>query len=322
MIRVLTLIALLAVSTVGGAFWFDKATHVPGPLAVDTVVIIKPGNGVATIAGLLSRHGIVQNPWLFRLRSRIDGDDTALRAGEYAFPAGVSIRGVIDVLTSGETVVRKVTLAEGLTSAEFIALVNQADGLTGGVTISANDGDLLPETYHYSWGDDRSDLVQRMRRNMDTTLADLWAKREPGLPLATPEDAVILASIVEKETGVAEERALVAGVFVNRLRKGMRLQSDPTVVYGLTFGEPLGRSLSRADLRSETDYNTYRIKGLPPTPICNPGIDALKAVLHPAETDALYFVADGTGGHVFSRTLREHNRNVAKWRKIRDKATN
>ncbi|MEM6650198.1 MAG: endolytic transglycosylase MltG, partial [Pseudomonadota bacterium] len=205
---------------------------------------------------------------------------------------------------------------EGLTTRQIIARLKEAPMLVGEVTIELKEGDLLPETYSYQRGDNRDSIIERMKEAHDDVLAVLWETRAEGLPLDTPEEAVILASIVEKETGIAAERPRVAGVFINRLNKGMRLQSDPTIIYGLTGGEPLGRGIRLSELRKETPYNTYVIRGLPPTPIANPGRDALAAVLNPLETNDLYFVADGTGGHVFATNLAQHNRNVAKWRRI------
>ena len=221
-------------------------------------------------------------------------------------------------MTKGETVVRSFTIPEGLTVAEAMEIVAKAKGLAGAMPSSLPDeGRLLPETYHYSYYDSKAQAVRRMEKALDDALAKAWAGRDEGLPLNSPEEALILASIVEKETGVKAERARVAAVFLNRLRKGMRLQSDPTVIYGITQGKgPLGRDLTRADLDTLTPWNTYEITGLPPTPIANPGLASIKAVLHPEQSDDLYFVADGSGGHAFSKTLNEHNRNVAKWRKI------
>jgi UPF0755 protein len=248
---------------------------------------------------------------------RLLGSAHDLKAGEFAFPAAVSMRGALEILDRGETVARWLTVAEGLTSSEVVALVAAAEGLSGEPGPVPLEGSLLPETYHYSRDDDRAALIGRMQSDMQAVLAELWPKRAEGLPIKTPEEAVILASIVEKETGVAEERPLVASVFVNRLKRGMRLQSDPTVVYGITLGKaPLGRQLIFRDLDTPTPYNTYTNGGLPPGPIANPGRAALEAVLNPAETRYLYFVADGTGGHAFAKTLQEHNNNVAKWRKI------
>jgi UPF0755 protein len=216
-----------------------------------------------------------------------------------------------------------VTFAEGLTTAEILSQLALTEGLMGIVTALPAEGALLPETYHFSYGDKRQAIVGRMAASLRDQLADLWAKRAPGLPLDSPRDALILASIVEKETAKAAERPRIAQVFLNRLAKGMRLQSDPTVVYGLTKGRrPLSRPLTTADLKTPSPFNTYLIGGLPPSPICNPGSASLESVLRPAPSEELYFVADGTGGHVFAKALKEHNLNVAKWRKIRPERKN
>ncbi len=312
--------AVSALVVVAGllAFYTIDRFERPGPLTADTVILIPQGSGVEAIARQLHQAGVIEDPLVFRLGVRLLRVGRELRAGEYLFPVALSNRDAIDLLRSGQTVVRRLTLAEGLTSHEIVALVERAEALEGAVETQPPEGSLLPETYHYARGERRADLVARMSRARDELLSELWPARAPNLPVATAEEAVILASIVEKETGVADERPLVASVFVNRLRKGMRLQSDPTVVYGLTGGTgPLGRSLTRKDLRAPSPYNTYLIKGLPPGPIANPGRAALEAVLDPANTGFLYFVADGSGGHAFAKTLAEHNRNVAKWRKIR-----
>lgn len=315
---VLVLVVLAAVAVGGAAAWGWARYVSPGPLAAPIAIVIPKGSGIAAIAALLERRGIIVDPLAFRLGVRLEGLDAALKAGEFEFPARVSAQGAAAVLKAGKTVVRRLTVAEGLTTAQVLTQLAATEGLEGLVVPHPPEGALLPETYHFSHGDTRAALVGRMRRAMDKTLTDLWETRAEGLPLSSPEEALVLASVVEKETGVPEERALVAGVFVNRLRKGMRLQSDPTVVYVLTEGQgALGRALTRKDLEVDSPYNTYRVKGLPPAPIANPGREAIAAVLRPAETDALYFVADGTGGHVFATTLREHNRNVAAWRKIK-----
>ncbi len=226
------------------------------------------------------------------------------------------MRDTLELMVSGKTVARRLTLPEGLTSFEVVALVQKAEGLEGEVQAVPPEGTLLPETYHYARGETRAEVVARMGRALDQVLDELWPERAPGLPISSPEQAVVLASIVEKETAVADERPLVASVFVNRLKKGMRLQSDPTVVYGLTGGKgPLGRALTRKDLQTPSPYNTYLADGLPPGPIANPGRASIEAVLNPAKTEYLYFVADGDGGHRFAKTLAEHNRNVAQWRK-------
>lgn len=320
MIRiVLVIVLLLGLGGLAAGAWGYASFTRPGPLQQPTVAYIEPGSSLRGIASTLATQGIIDNPLIFRLGVRASGLAVRLQAGEYSFPVQVSPKEVARILASGETVLRRVTIAEGLTSNEVIALLMAVEGLKGVIPRSVGEGTLLPETYYFSYGDDRSAIVDRMQSAMDEALSDLWPRRAEGLPLDTPEEALVLASIVEKETGVPTERARVAAVFINRLRLGMRLQSDPTVVYGITEGAgPLDRRLTRADLRSGTPYNTYTVDGLPPGPIANPGRAAIEAVLNPAETDELYFVADGTGGHVFARTLEEHNRNVRKWRKIRD----
>ena len=307
--------ALVAVAL--AAVWATRAFDAPGPLAAETIVEIPAGSGLAAIAERLEGAGVVEPHWLFSLGVRLSGKGRALKAGEYLFPAAVSMRDAMALLESGKVVQYALTLPEGLTSREAVALIEQAEALEGRVELAPAEGTLLPETYHYARRDSRQGLLDRMAAAQQAVLAELWPARDPDLPIASPQEAVILASIVEKETGLAEERPLVASVFVNRLRKGMRLQSDPTVVYGITLGErPLGRALTRKDLDQPTPYNSYRIDGLPPTPIANPGRAAIAAVLAPAESDFFYFVASGDGGHAFARTLAEHNRNVAKWRQI------
>ncbi len=320
--RALTVLLVLLVLAGGGLYagyqWALERYREPGPLAEETNVVIRPGSGLDGIARELAAAGVIRDADHFRIAAKATDQARRLKAGEFAFPAGISLKGALDLLESGETVVRRLTVPEGLTSAEIVALVSQADGLTGELNEVPAEGSLLPETYHYSWGDGRAALVARMQAGLDKALAELWEQRAADLPVETPEEAVILASIVEKETAVAEERPLVASVFVNRLNRGMPLQSDPTVVYALTEGKgPLGRELTRADWRVESPYNTYRERGLPPGPIANPGRESLAAVLDPAESQFLYFVADGTGGHAFAKSLAEHNRNVAKWRRIK-----
>lgn len=301
-------------AVLGGIFRLDR----PGPLQADTTIIVARGASLPVIAEKLHSGGVIDDAFLFRLAARLYRVSRSLKAGEYAFPAGVSMGGVIDILVSGETVIRQLTVPEGLTSAEVAVLLAGVEGLVGEIDGVPAEGSLLPETYNYAWADPRPEVVARMQKAMADTLDELWPTRAEGLPLDTPAEAVILASIVEKETGMPEERPLVAGVFINRLNLGMRLQSDPTVVYALTGGSgPLDRALRTRDLRVDNPYNTYGNHGLPPGPIANPGRASLEAVLNPAETDYIYFVADGTGGHAFAKTLAEHNRNVAKWRKIR-----
>ncbi len=293
---------------------FERA----GPLAADSIVYIPRGTGFDGITRRLEQAGVIDDPLIFRLGVRTLRAARGLRAGEYNFPAGVAMRGAVELLLSGETVVHRLTFPEGLASAEALALIAGAEALEGDAGPVPPEGSILPETYHYARGDSRAELIARMRRDMEMVLGELWLKRADGLPLDRREDAVILAAIVEKETAVPDERPLIASVYLNRLEKGMRLQSDPTVVYGLTGGTgPLGRALTHEDLQAANPYNTYLNAGLPPGPIANPGRASLAAVLHPAATEYLYFVADGSGGHTFAKTLREHNRNVAKWRVIK-----
>ncbi|MGB1027447.1 MAG: endolytic transglycosylase MltG, partial [Rhodospirillaceae bacterium] len=302
---------------VGGFLYIQKAFQQPGSLADDRVIVIPPGTGVEGIANLLRKNGVIDNPLIFQLGVRLNGTARSLQAGEFRFSAGSSPQEVMGVLVAGVTVQRFLTVAEGLTTSTVLDMIRSTPDLSGPITLSPAEGDLLPETYSYQRGEDRTVVLKRMIAAHDEALARLWAERDPNIPLKTPMEAVILASIVEKETAVAAERPRVAAVFVNRLNKGMRLQSDPTVIYGLSDGTGrLERRLTRTDLRTAHDYNTYVIRGLPPRPIANPGVASLEAVLHPPKTDEYYFVADGTGGHAFARTLDEHNRNVARWRKI------
>ncbi len=294
----------------------------PGPLDETTRVVIVPGSGLEAIARTLSEAEVISEPLVFRLGAKLTDRATRLKAGEYQFEPGATMRDVLDKLNAGDTVVRRLTVPEGLTSAEVVVLIQEAEGLVGEVPEVPPEGSLLPETYHYAWGDGRADMVARMRAAMQATLDELWRGRQEGLPLETPEEALALASIIEKETGVEGERALVASVFVNRLDRGMRLQSDPTVIYAVTdLHGPMERPLTRADWEIQHPYNTYVNAGLPPGPIANPGRESLEAALNPADSDYLYFVADGSGGHAFAQTLAEHNRNVANWRRIRDGRT-
>jgi UPF0755 protein len=290
----------------------------PGPLAKQVTAIIPPGSGLDAISRTLEQAQIIADPLVFSIGARLSRAATDLKAGEYLFPSAISPRQIIELLKSGKTVVRRLTIVEGLTNAQVVNQLRATDGLTGDIGILPREGGLLPQTYYFSYGDSRRAIIKRMRDAMQKSLSDLWAKRAKGLPLKTLEEALVLASIVEKETGVAGERPRVAQVFLNRLEKGMRLQSDPTVVYAVTGGTgPLKRSLSATDLKIASPYNTYVSGGLPPQAICNPGLASIIATLNPVKTDALYFVADGAGGHAFARTLSEHNRNVAAWRKLR-----
>lgn len=293
-------------------------SQVRGPSPTDSLVVLQRGMSLAAIASTLEQQGVIRSARLFTLWLRLSGRADTLRAGEYRFPAGASGAEVADTLLKGLTYKRRLTVPEGVTTERALALLAEAAGLQGAAPAGVPEGTLLPETYQYEWGDGRAALLARMQRAQQDLLNALWPQRAADLPLQLPEQALILASIVERETGVAAERARIAGVFLNRLRLGMRLQSDPTVEYGLRLrGRPEGLPLTRDDLEAETPYNTYRIRGLPPAPIANPGRAAIAAVLQPAATNELYFVADGTGGHAFAVTLEEHNRNVARYRALR-----
>ena len=300
---------------VGGYLGYREA-HRAGPSEDTETVLLAQGSSVSSIANALENAGIIRHAELFTAVVRVRSADNKLKAGEYEIPARASIMEVIDLLIEGKSILHSFTAPEGLTTAQILKLVSADPILVDELTVAPEEGKLLPETYAFTRGESRDDMVRRMIAAQDALIEDAWDDRATELPFSTPEEAIILASIVEKETGVAEERPRIAAVFVNRMRRGMRLESDPTIIYGLTKGEPLGRGLRVSELRGETPYNTYIIRGLPPTPIANPGAAAILAVLNPAETDDLFFVADGTGGHAFAKTNREHERNVAAWRRI------
>jgi len=318
-LRLFGFVLLLVAALLGGAaYWAYQEFDAPGPAPADTTVLIERGGGVREVAATLHDAGVIGEPLVFLAGVEVFAKGRPLKAGEYLFPARLSMRQAMQEMIDGTTIVHRLTVAEGLTAAEIVQLVRDADGLVGDLPKDLpSDGSLLPETYFYSRGDARQDVLARMAKGMDEKLAELWQARDPAVPLKTPAEAVTLASIVEKETGVAAERPHVAAVFYNRLAQGMPLQSDPTVIYALTAGKgPLNRALSHADLQTASPYNTYVNTGLPPGPIANPGRASLEAVLHPAASKDLYFVADGTGGHVFAETLDEHNKNVARWRQL------
>lgn len=318
---------LVFVTLFGGlllaSYNFMKYRYVrSGPLAVDTVFVVPQGAGLSSLAGQLEAGGLIDSATMLKLNAKITGIGGALKAGEYTIEPGASMKDVIGIFESSKTLLYPVTLPEGLTSAQLMRIIKAAETLMGDMPATPPEGSLLPETYMHPRGMSRAALVAKMRSAQTDLIDSLWENRQSGIPVKTKRDAIILASVVEKETGIGAERDKVAGVFTNRLRKGMRLQSDPTIIYGVSQGEILRgrdgkqRGLRRSEIDRKTDWNTYQIDGLPKTPICNPGAEAIAAVLNPAVTDALFFVADGTGGHVFSKTNAEHNRNVAKWRII------
>ncbi len=313
------LVALTALPILGaalGAAWGVWKFHAAKGPPTEATVVIPRGSGLRGTAAVLEKAGVIDNPTVFLAGAKLHGADRKLKAGEYRIPAHATMRGIVDLLQSGKTVIRRFTIAEGLSVRQVVTLLQTEPALTGDPGPMPPEGTLLPETYHFSLGDSRKAVLGRMQAAMNRQLAALWETRAPDLPLQTPEQALILASIVEKETGIPAERPRIAGVFINRLRKGMPLQSDPTIVYGLRGGEPLGRPILLSELQGDTAYNTYKFVGLPPTPIANPGVDSLRAVLNPMPTDDLYFVADGTGGHAFAKSYEEHQRNVRYWRAL------
>jgi UPF0755 protein len=315
---VLFFIALLVTLMGGGLLLGHEMLVAQGPLDKGKNVLIPRGAGPTTMAKILEAEGVISHPRLFRLALMVDPNPKPIKAGEYDVPAHVSMSALVDLLQSGKVVQRRLTVPEGATTAEIVELVRKTEALTGDITLDVKEGDLLPETYFYSRGDTRDGVLSRMKEAMEKTLDEAWRKRAAGLPYANKREALIMASIIEKETAVAAERTKVAAVYVNRVRLKMRLESDPTTIYGVTNGKGMqGRELTRADLQSSSPYNTYAVAGLPPGPICNPGRAAILAAVAPAPRDrSLYFVADGQGGHVFSANLYEHNRNVARWREI------
>lgn len=311
----LLLVLLVIAGIAGGSWWWaDRAWTAPGPLAEPAQIVV-PRGGTTIIAEALAERGVIADPRAFLAAVWLTRGQGAVRAAEFVFPARASLRDVLEVLRKARPVQRRVTIPEGLTARQIAALLERTEGLTGEMPEIA-EGEILPETYSYQFGDTRASVVRRAEQAMDQALAEIWAARQPGLPITTAREALILASIVERETGRADERARVAGVFINRLRRGMMLQSDPTAAYAAADGGVLERPLTRADLDRDHPFNTYRIRGLPPGPIASPGRDSLRAVTRPEATDFIFFVADGTGGHAFARTLEEHNRNVARWREI------
>jgi UPF0755 protein len=317
--RLITLAIVLAVIVAGIFEWGYAVFTGPGPAAKsgkETVVIVKPGIGLRGIATALAEAGVISREDVFFAGVRLSGRTGALKAGEYAIPGRASMADILGILAAGKSIRHKLTIAEGLTSKMAIDLVKADPVLTGEAGAVPAEGSLLPETYLFQRGATRAEIVAEMKQAQDQLLDKLWAKRVPNPQIKSKQAALILASIVEKETALPAERRHIAAVFVNRLKIGMPLQSDPTIIYGLTGGYPLGRGIRKSEIEKRTPFNTYVIAALPPAPICNPGKDAIAAVLNPADSKDLYFVADGTGGHVFAATADEQAKNVANWRRI------
>ena len=306
------------------AYAFVNYQYEAKPKGEDNEVVfqVPSGSGLSSIATRLEKDGLIKSAFLFKLVTKLRGNERNFKAGEFSVTSPASMRQIYDTLSEGKAILYPFTAPEGLTSAQIFRSMTKLDTLVDDSPELPAEGTLLPETYMTPRGMKKSALLKQMQKDQNDILDRLWVSRDPDLPIKTKAEAVILASVVEKETGISSERDVVAGVFINRLRKGMRLQSDPTIIYGVSKGEPLlnkkgqQRGIRRSEIDKKTDWNTYQIDGLPKTPICNPGKDAIAAVLKPAETDYLFFVADGTGGHVFAKTVREHNNNVIKWRKI------
>ncbi|MEL6299497.1 MAG: endolytic transglycosylase MltG [Pseudomonadota bacterium] len=323
---VLTLALIGVVGAAGAVAWVNGQIAAPGPLKEPLAFTVRRGEGARAIAGRLRQAGVISSQNLFiahylsqRQLARIrDGEKPVqLKAGDYEFPAGASVKAVMAAIARGRGTLRFITFPEGSTSAAITRKLLADDRLAGDIPTPPAEGVLMPDTYDIRPGMQRSAVLNRMNRAQQTYLSEKWEQRAPGLPIQSAQEAVILASIVQREMGPNDDPKRIASVFHNRLRKGMRLQSDPTILYGLYLGKvQWGKPIYRSEIRKKTAHNTYQIAGLPPTPICNPGRVALEAVLNPAETEDLYFVADGKGGHIFSRTNAEHQRNVKKWREI------
>ncbi|HYJ29385.1 MAG TPA: endolytic transglycosylase MltG [Allosphingosinicella sp.] len=313
--RLLLAAAIVGALLLGWAYWSLWAGA--GPSNEAKTVIVEQGASVGTVAEQLSRDGLIRgSATTFRRLARVLGSSAPVQAGEFEIPAGASAASILGILQHGRPVQRLVTVPEGMPSVLVHERLMAAPHLTGAVAVP-EEGSVLPNSYAYRRGEARKAVLERMQRAMRDELARLWTRRRPNAVVSTPREAVILASIVEKETGKAAERRMIAGVYSNRVRRGMKLDADPTIIYPITQGRPLGRPIRRSEIDAVNGYNTYTRVGLPVGPIANPGRESIAAVLDPAPTEALYFVADGSGGHVFSNTLEEHVRNHQRWRRIR-----
>lgn len=315
---IFTFLMLVVIALGAGLFIGKMQFEGEGPLQTARTITVAKGQGLREIARQLEREGVINQYWVFVGGVALHKQQNQLKAGEYVIPEHASMADIMGILVEGKAILHQVTIPEGHTSEQVVARLLEDPILTGEIDEIPAEGTLLPETYKFDRGTTRMQLIQRMQRAQAAALEEIWKRRLPDLPIQSPEELVILASIVEKETGRADERPRVAGVFINRLKKGMRLQSDPTILYGLYGGRAFFeyRTITRSELDAPNRYNTYQISGLPPTPIGNPGRAAMEAVANPSRTDELFFVADGTGGHIFAATLDDHNRNVAKWREL------
>lgn len=311
------LLLILLMGSSATVFLYDYAINQPLKISEDTLFLVNKGDSLNKIAQSLQDKELVNDKYIFILFSKINRIYPQIKAGEYLFNGEFSVKQTAEKLSSGKVYLRKVTFPEGLTSTEIAKILHKENFLSKDEFAAPAEGSILPETYAYMRGDSPEKIIKQAQKAMQNVLEQAWQERDQNLPLQSKEELLILASIVEKETGIGMERAQVASVFVNRLRLGMLLQTDPTVIYALTNGkEDLNRPLTRKDLSIDSPYNTYKYAGLPPTPICNPGKDAIYAAAHPSETPYLYFVASGNGGHNFAATLSEHNENVRKWREL------
>lgn len=312
--RLLAALLLLVAAALGGHFLFGW--YGPGPLEKDTTLVVPAGSTLRSVADLLETEGAIGSASGFLSHARVFGSRAPIKAGEFGLPSHSSESQILAILQSGKPLIRMVTIPEGMPSIMVYDRLMAQPLLSGKIPVPP-EGSVLPDSYDFERGESRAAVLERMQDAMTKTVAELWAKRAPNLPFKTPEEALALASIVEKETGKPDERKTVAGLYENRLEQGMLLQADPTIIYPITKGKPLGRRILQSEIQAVNDYNTYTKVGLPAGPITNPGRASIEAVLHPANTKALYMVADGTGGHVFADTLEQHNANVAKWFAIR-----
>ena len=318
---IFTVLIVVAVAVGGGVYIGKQRFEAPGPLSEDKVVNIPRGLGIRDIAALLQKEGVIDQPYVFIGGVTVLKARGGLKYGEYKFSKNASLADVVNTIVENKVVQHALTIPEGLTSEQIVARLLENDALSGQIKEIPREGTLLPETYKFARGTAREQIIQRMNQAHRHLLQEIWEHRMPDLPVKTPEQLVTLASIVEKETGKPEERSRVAAVFVNRLKNKMRLQSDPTIIYGLTGGKgSLGRPILKSEIEQPTPYNTYVIDGLPPGPIANPGRASLEAAANPARTKDLYFVADGSGGHVFSESYEQHQKNVARLRVIEKNA--